>query len=412
MTINEDDKSQSNYINQRHHNLVDSHHIPMPATTLDISGMTNKKINTRSSSNDTFGGCRVNIEDPRQLEHFAGVTFSLYKRSQVKKTMIDAMSKGSIEEANYWGAELICCGCFLELWDALLEFMGRHINTSNPKLPVILAKCFQDFKDIAMGEYSTDQLSMRNSNKVRKLMAKVISILCLSRKRGRLEYVKIDKDNDFDILKLSSRMKAPSVDFSKQVIQEGDPTEVYVAINEFCYHISKNIRNPLMADYWIEWLLEFDKKCRKKKERCQCARREFAPQGDDAGKDIIFIIWDAIIREAKNRSQKAISTIINSILELYKIKFSSGVKKKRRHLLYFSVALLCEAIDLSLPTIQSESALVSVLENLDIVYTQVKQGEITEIPDLPKRKTKKSVMTEKEKKAAHKLDVLVIMGID
>lgn len=341
----------------------------------------------------------------------------MYKRSQVKKSLTDAMNKGAIEEANYWGAEMVCCGCFLELWDILLEFIGRNINTSNPKLPVIVAKCFNDFKQIAMNEYIVDQIGMRNSNKVRKIIAKVISILCISRKRGKMEYVKIDKENDFDILKLGRRMKAPSADFSKSVIQSGDPTEVYVAINELCYHISKDVKNPLMAEYWIEWLLEFDKRCRKKKERCQCERRDFSPQDDDNGKDIIFIVWDAILREAKSRSQKALVTIISSILELFKIKFSSGSKKKRRHLLYFSISLLCEPLDLSIDVIQSETALISVLENLDIVYAQVKQAETTVIPDLPNKskkgkdnETSEKDKTEKEKKMAHKLDILTTMG--
>ena len=45
--------------------------------------------------------------------------------------------------------------------------------------------------------------------------------------------VKVDKDNDFDILKLSTRMKAPSAEFSNGVMLGGDPTEIGVAVNEF-----------------------------------------------------------------------------------------------------------------------------------------------------------------------------------
>jgi hypothetical protein len=356
------------------------------------------------------------IEDQRQPEHFAGVTFSLYKRTQVKKSLVDAMTKGAIEESNYWGAELVCCGCFLELWELLFEFMSRNVGMSNPKMPVIVEKCFADFKQIATGEFSTNQLGMRNSVKVRKIFAKVISLLCTSRKRGRLEYVKVDKDNDFDILKLSSRMKAPSAEFSNGVMLGSDPTEIGVAVNEFCYHISKNVRNHLMADYWVEWLLEFDKICRKKKERCQCARRDFAPQEDDGGKDVSFVLWDALLREGRSRPQKPIVTIMSSILELFKVRFSAGVKRRRRHMLYFAVSLLCEPLDLATDTIHNESALVSVLANLDVVYGQVKQGESSVIhqasPKTGKKKTTKASASTKEERAAKKMDILLTMGID
>lgn len=373
-------------------------------------------VNTQAGQ----GSKHVLISDVRKHEDFAGITFSMYKRSQVKKSLVEAMNKCAIEEANYWTAEFICCGCFIELWEIILEFMGRNINTSNPKLPVIISKCFQDFKEMAMNEYLTNQLDMRNDQKIRRLMAKVVSILCTSRKKSKMEYVKIDKENDFDILKLSSRLKAPSTDYGKNVLKSEDPTEVYVAINELCYHISKDVRNALMSQYWIEWILEFDNKCRKKKERCQCIRREFAPQDDENGKDIVFLIWDAILTEAKSRPQKIITTILINLLDLFKMRFTSGTKKRRRHLLYFSISLLCEPLDLNIGVIQGEKALISVLGNIDIIYAQVKQNEITNPELIPpnvnkiaKEQTKpKKPLTEKEEKAKHKLNILTTMGME
>ena len=400
--------------------------LPMPPTTSDIraamaskggkkGGGVQQPHGSHQQRSSSGSESKSVISDPRQQEHFAGVTFSMYKRTQVKKSLVEAMTRGAIEEANYWGAELICCGCFLELWEVLFEFMSRNIGMSNPKMPVIVEKCFHDFKDAAMSsEFATDQLGMRNSSKVRKLMAKVISIMCTSRKRGKQEYVKIDKDNDFDILSLSRRLKASSADYGRTVLRSGDPTEIAVAINEFCYHISKDVRNPMMANYWIEWLLEFDKRCRKKKERCQCERRDFAPGDDDGGKDPIFVIWDALLQQGKTRTQRAISTIMSSVLALFNMRFTSSVKKRRRHLLYFAVGLLCEPLDLTVSAIQNETALKSVLENLDIVYAQVKHGEVTVAPELPARRSTKqnAELGAKEKAAAHKLGVLLTMGVD
>lgn len=379
-------------------------------TKYNQKGQTNKQANTNQTNQ-----CQVIVKDDRQINEFAGVTFSLYKRSQVKKSLLESISKGAIEEANYWAAEFICCGCFIELWEIIMEFLGRNINTASPKLPVIIEKCFQNFKEIAMNDYLTDQLEMRNSQRVRKIMAEIISILCTSRKKSKIEYVKIDKDNDFDVLKLSSRLKASSAEYGQKILKTEDPTEVHVAVNELCYHLSNDTRNALMAQYWVEWLLEFDKLCRKKKERCQCIRRDFAPQEDDSGLDIIFLVWDAILTEAKSRSQKVILTIILSILNLFKMRFTIGVKKRRRHLIYMAINLLCEPLDLKVDPLQCKSSLKTILQNLDIIYSQVKQGEVSSaVVEEARAKiaANKKPKTQKELDAEHKLDILSTMGFD
>ena len=379
-------------------------------TKYNQKGQTNKQANTNQTNQ-----CQVIVKDDRQINEFAGVTFSLYKRSQVKKSLLESISKGAIEEANYWAAEFICCGCFIELWEIIMEFLGRNINTASPKLPVIIEKCFQNFKQIAMNDYLTDQLEMRNSQRVRKIIAEIISILCTSRKKSKIEYVKIDKDNDFDVLKLSSRLKASSAEYGQKILKTEDPTEVHVAVNELCYHLSNDTRNALMAQYWVEWLLEFDKLCRKKKERCQCIRRDFAPQEDDSGLDIIFLVWDAILTEAKTRSQKVILTIILSILNLFKMRFTIGVKKRRRHLIYMAINLLCEPLDLKVDPLQCKSSLKTILQNLDIIYSQVKQGEVSSaVVEEARAKiaANKKPKTQKELDAEHKLDILSTMGFD
>ena len=379
-------------------------------------GQTQTQSQTLKNSQSSKHHCQVIVRDDRQINEFAGVSFSLYKRSQVKKSLTESMSKGAIEEANYWAAELVCSGCFLELWEIILEFLGRNINTASPKLPVIIENCFQNFKDVAMNDFSTDQLEMRNSARVRKIVAEVISILCTSRKKSKIEYVKIDKDNDFDVLKLSSRLKAPSAEYGQKVLKSEDPTEIHVAVNELCYHLSNDARNALMAQYWVEWLLEFDKLCRKKKERCQCIRRDFAPQEDDAGLDIIFLVWDAILTEAKSRSQKVIITILTSILNLFKMRFAIGVKKRRRHLIYMAINLLCEPLDLKIDPLQCKTSLKTILQNLDIIYSQVKQGEVSsavvEQARAKVQEKKNKPKSQKEIDAKHKLDILSTMGFD
>lgn len=347
----------------------------------------------------------VLINDVRGQEDFAGISFSLFKRSQVRKSLYDSIVKGSIEAANYWAAELICCGCLLEIWETLLEVIGRHIYTANVKLPVIIVKLFLNFKSIATSDQEGSQLSLRNNMRIRKVISETVTILCLSRKKNKLDYVKVSDPDDFDINILSRKMKAPNTEFATKTIRTEDPVEIFVAINELGFNLTQPIRNSMMAHYWIEWILLYEKKCRKRKEKCECTRREFAPQAEASGKDISFLIWDVILGEAKSRNNRALLTILENVLELFKIRFTSGTKRKRRHLLYYATILLCEPYDLSIQPIEDEAQIMSMVKNLDAIYQQVKQSEVHVKENKPK--------TEKEaklQKKQEKMDILVTMG--
>ena len=69
---------------------------------------------------------------------------------------------------------------------------------------------------------------------------------------------------------MSNKLKAPSVSYAQCVYRKDDPKELFIAINEFAYHISQESNNALQACFWVEWIMEFQKICAKKKEKCLC----------------------------------------------------------------------------------------------------------------------------------------------
>lgn len=72
---------------------------------------------------------------------------------------------------------------------------------------------------------------------------------------------------------MTDRLKATDTTFATPIFKPEDPKELMIATNEFAFHIGGNAPNMLQACYWVEWMIEFDVICRKRKEPCLCERR-------------------------------------------------------------------------------------------------------------------------------------------
>jgi hypothetical protein len=315
----------------------------------------------------------IEINDVREQQAFRGITFSEFKKTDVKKELIKNLYNSKIEPACYWSAEMICAGHYADLWDIIINFYAKHIHIGNPKLITYLELRINNFKDIVYNGYRDQELRLRNNDKMRKLFCEVMCVLCEARKKHCYTEVKVKKE-DFDLTQMTERFKAPTVKYAEDVFLKDDPKELFIAVNELAYNLTNEGKNSVSACYWMEWIIEFETICKQKKEKCKCERRTFAKVESKCQMDIVWIIWDIFLIEASKRNN-LVQRIINSALNLFCLKYTSGCHKKRRLLMYFVIEVFTEPYSLEEDIVKDKTKLVTISQNINKIYKQIKKNE-------------------------------------
>jgi hypothetical protein len=200
-------------------------------------------------------------------------------------------------------------------------------------------------------------------------------ILCDAKRKHSFDNIRITK-NDFDLTQMTDRFKAPNTKFAENYFKNEDPKELFIAINELAYNLSTEVKNVLTACYWIEWIMEFENVCKARKDKFKCERREKIPVESKCQMDIIWIVWDMFLKEAEKREPIS-KKIIQSLLSLYCLKYTTSCYKKRKNIVYFVVSLLCETINYEDEIIRESQKMVvlNVVKKIDSVYKQIKKNE-------------------------------------
>jgi len=315
----------------------------------------------------------IEINDIRQQRDFKGITFSEFKKTDVKKELVKSLYNAKVEPACYWSAELICSGHYSELWDTIIGFYTKHIHIGNPKLITYLEMRINNFKEIISNGYVDQELRLRNNEKMRRLFSEIMCVFCESKKKHCYNEVKVKKE-DFDLTQMTERFKAPNVEFISGLFQKEDPKEIYIALNELAYNITVEGKNSISACYWLEWIIEFETICKKNKDKIKCERRTFASVESKLQMDIIWLVWDVFLNESINRPA-LVQKIVNSALSIFCLKYTSGCHKKRRLLLYFIIEVFTEPFSLEEEMVKDKQKIKHIVSNINKIYKQIKKNE-------------------------------------
>ncbi len=315
------------------------------------------------------------INDLRGEGEFRGFSFSKFKKADVKKELLNSLIHSKIEPACYWSAELICAGHYSELWEIIILFFSKYIHLGNSNIGIYLEMRINDFKSIVNNGYTDSILRLRNNDKIRKLFCEIMCVLCDAKRRHSFDNVKI-KPDDLNMLSVKDKFKAPSTEYGEEVFTTEDPKELFPFVNELAYSVTESGNNQMNACYWIEWIIEYENRCKLLKEKIFSERRNFANVDSKCQKDIVWIIWDVFLKESEKRS-KLIHKLMNSFLSLFCLKYTSGCHKKRKNIMYLAISILCEQFVIEKEIIRhSQIELVSrIKQNINFVYSQIKKNE-------------------------------------
>jgi len=154
------------------------------------------------------------------------------------------------------------------------------------------------------------------------------------------------------------------------------PKELFPFVNELAYSVTVSGNNQMSACYWIEWIIEYENRCKALKEKIFCERRNFAKVEPKCQKDIVWIIWDVFLKEAAKRT-KIIKKLMDALMALFCLKYTTGCHKKRKNIMYLAISILCENFTLEKEIIRhSQIELVNTIkQKIDSVYAQIKKNE-------------------------------------
>ena len=297
----------------------------------------------------------------------------LITKSDVKKNLIMSIYYQKLEESFFWTCEMLCSNMLLELWDTFMIIMSKYIHIYNPKLPIYINKKFKDFKEIVM--IKNNDFELKNDQNIRLILCTITLILCYSDKFTILDDLKY-KFN-FNIENLYENLKAPNIHFIDYIYTNDDPKEYIIPFNELVYHL-KETRVKTDINFWINWIINYDALCRKKKKYVLCKQRDFYyNKNEKISKNIIWIIWDLIIKMSNDIHNDSVKSIIQNLFDLFTVRYTVTTNKKRISILYHSIELLLlyKNVDYKKPILENKNSIKNLEQNINIIFEQIKKSE-------------------------------------
>ncbi len=341
------------------------------------------------------------IEDTRLLEQFKDKSFSGFKKTEVIKTLFKSIETGKVENACHWITECMVSGYSLEILDKLIALSSKVVHINNPKLPEYLWRKYSYFyKNIDNINLQKDKhliIHFRNNQVLRNLLFDIVSVITLSSKSKRYDkYPKINEETEFIFDNIKKRLHAQCSYCPDILFKFTDPEELRVVINEIMFHF-KNINSGYdNCCYWIAWIFQWEKKNKKMKHKFEIDERDIKDVKKSYCKDIVWLIWSAILVEAMERDG-IVKSQVQSLYQLFKYDFSGPKRNLKIPLIYHAIGYLTHTVKYDIPIIKDKKTYIRCQCNVNQMFKMKKISENKQ-PQQPipkKEKTKNTGQGEK-----------------
>ena len=320
----------------------------------------------------------IRINDSRMIKDFKEQVFGGYKLSAASAALDKALLEDKVEPALHWGLQLILSGTVQPLWNKLITIACKVINIYNPTLPEFLYNKNQAWLKITDNpRYTKDNiLTLRNHPTVRLLLAEIITVIAISKKR-KLNVLPRIKKEEFIIDNFKSKLAAKDNSLVDGVLQDGDPAEIRIAANEMAYQLYHgNLTNTL---YWLNWILEWEKINTKKYGKYECASRITPDVDGKFYKDVVWLIWAVINRVRGLKftiTGGSINTQIEYLWKMYCFRFTPGTRARKLPLIIWAILYMIENVDMNIPLVDKPSILFQSLLGMDKIIATLKAQEV------------------------------------
>lgn len=311
------------------------------------------------------------ISDKRGFRDFKKQTFCGYKKINVFKALIKSLQEKKIEEACNWSIEMIISGYIEEFWETCILFVCKNINIANIEVITYLKKRFINYLNLI--EYSNlkeFKLKLRNNQQFRNIVCEIVCVLSLSRKM-KLDTMKKVKKEQMVMAEIRKRIRA-NIIINKNIIKHNDPDEIKIVSNEFLSTL-RNFDLPGSL-FWLSWMLEWEKLNLKKLKVFKCAYRPLKNVSHEFAYDLIWLIWDTIIVEAKNRNSSSL-TQINELFRFFKYDYKKSKKGKRIPYIICCIKLLFFNGHKEPTIISRYDILIQACNKINFLYRDKKEYE-------------------------------------
>ena len=336
------------------------------------------------------------IEDARPLSEFKDKTFSGFKKRDVINALFKSIETGKIENACYWITECIISGYTVDIYEKLIQFSSKVIHINSPNLPEFLWRRYSTFhKSIDhIGKNEKDKyIHLRNTESIRNNLVDIVVTMTVSPKTKRYDkYPKIDESKDYQFTVIKDKLNATMQLLPSHIIKFTDPEELRIIMNEIFFNLKNKLGGYDRCVYWVHWLIKWEKKNRKNKQKYEIEGRNIQGIHIKFCKDIIWLVWSVVLEEASLR-EEPIKKQIQSLYLFFKYEFTSGRRNARLPLLFHSMGYLTLPLNFKVPIRKDKHIFIQTQCNINMMFqTKKKKEQKTYLaPPNPAKSSKKVI---------------------